>query len=154
MSEFPSSLSASQRLAGRLPPTLLTARFWFVAYAAWFVLLFILSSLSGTDTPKFPTHSDKVIHFLYFAGGGFALASAFLFRPATPPLVFIVAITLAAGALVGLFDEWHQTFTPHRSGLDLGDGIADVLGTGAGLASAFLARRWLRANASNFPPSA
>lgn len=36
------------------------------------------------------------------------------------------------GGLVGIIDEYHQTFTPGRTGNDLGDWIADILGSIAG----------------------
>lgn len=154
MSDSPSPpAGSSQRLAARIPDRAFTPRFWIYAYVAWFALLFILSSTSGSGGPDFPTHTDKVAHFLYFAAGGAALGAVGLLR--NPPLgrPALVVGTLAAGALVGLFDEWHQTFTPNRTGLDSGDWIADFLGTSAGLAFAVVAFRCLRANGLSLPPS-
>lgn len=154
MSEFPSTpVSSAQRLAASLHDRALTPRFWSCAYVAWFVLLFILSSISGSGGPDFPTHTDKVAHFLYFAVGGAALGAIGLLRNPPRGRLALVVGTLAAGALVGFFDEWHQTFTPNRTGLDLGDWIADVLGTGGGLTFALLAFHWLLANGLTLPAS-
>jgi len=153
MSESQSSPSAARLAVARLPALVFAAPFWFAAYAAWFALLFLLSSLPGGGGPDFPTHTDKVAHFLYFAGGGFALATALRLRSSKFPAAAVVALVLVAGALVGAFDEWHQTFTESRAGLDLGDWIADLLGTLAGIFAAFAALRWLRAHDANRPPS-
>ncbi len=149
----PTPAGSTQRLIARIPERAFSPRFWSYVFAAWFVLLFILSSLSGGGGPDFPTHMDKVAHFLYFAAGGASLTAIGVLR--YPPLrtLALVVGTLAVGALVGVFDEWHQTFTPHRSGLDLGDWIADVLGTGAGLVAALIAHRWLRTNGLTLPAS-
>ena len=38
-------------------------------------------------------------------------------------------LVVLTGAAVGWFDEWHQTFTPGRSGLDVYDWMADVTGS-------------------------
>lgn len=154
MSELPASLSVPRRLAARLPVSLFAPRAWFVAYAAWLALLFLLSSLPGTDAPRFPTHTDKVAHFLYFAAGGFTLATALSLRRPALGRAALPAFTLAAGALVGLLDEWHQTFTDFRNGLDPGDWIADVLGSSAGLVASGVTLRWLRTQGTApSPPS-
>jgi VanZ family protein len=110
-------------------------RVWLAGVIVWFVTLWLLSSSSSTfeKGPEIP-FSDKICHFGYFLGGG-GLLSAFLYcrRPAAPgwrSLGVVVVVTLA---LVGLLDEWHQTFTPGRSGNDPWDWLADVLGASAGL---------------------
>ena len=36
------------------------------------------------------------------------------------------------GSVIGRLDEYHQTFTPGRSGNDYGDWLADTLGAAAG----------------------
>jgi VanZ family protein len=85
---------------------------------------------------------DKVEHCTYFCAGGLALGQAFWLAGKYRPVV-IGTLVVLVGAAVGWFDEWHQTFTPGRSGLDVYDWIAD--GTGSVLAAFLLqpARRWL-----------
>ena len=41
-------------------------------------------------------------------------------------------LAIVVGALYGVSDEFHQTFTPMRSGNDLGDITADVIGSTIG----------------------
>lgn len=116
-----------------LPAWLGAARFWLAAYAVWLVALWVLSSGSTTvpNAPQIP-FMDKVAHFGYFFGGG-GLLSAALFggnpRISKTRLVLMVAI---AAAVIGCLDEYHQTFTPGRSGNDPWDWLADVLGGTAG----------------------
>ena len=103
--------------------------FWFVAYACWFMLLFFLSGQSSVG-PKIDTfkHSDKVLHAIYFTNGTAALVMGLmLLRPGMERRrLFLIGVV--ASLLIGAFDEWHQTFTPGRSGNDLGDLAADVVG--------------------------
>lgn len=99
----------------------------------WFLGLWILSSLPGSDVSLPPVpYADKVAHFGYFLGGGFLLAWN-LRTYLGWRLGVVVLVALAGMALVGAGDELHQLFTPGRSGADLGDWIADLLGglTGA-----------------------
>ena len=78
-------------------------------------------------------HFDKVAHFGYFLGGG-GLCSAYLFcrspENSNWRQIFIVAVLILAA--VGILDEWHQSFTPGRSGNDPFDWMADLLGAGVG----------------------
>jgi VanZ family protein len=62
------------------------------------------------------------------------LLSAWLFRlrPDPPDWKAILSTTILAIALIGGLDEYHQTFTPGRSGNDPYDWLADVLGAAAG----------------------
>ncbi len=83
----------------------------------------------GGGAPPAVQHVDKIQHFGYFFGGG-GLLTAALFRlkpdqPAWEKIILTVVILLAC---VGWLDEWHQTFTPGRSGNDVYDWLADVLG--------------------------
>ena len=79
---------------------------------------------------------DKLEHAAYFAAGGVCLAMALALRSSAGPSWWRIAgLVLLAGAGVGWFDEWHQTFTPGRSGLDVYDWIADL--TGSALAVPF-----------------
>ena len=114
---------------------------WLVLFIAWAVLLFLLSSLSKTmpeGGPEIP-HIDKVMHFGYFFGGGIILGTWSLLRKtdtSIASLPFVVSFLVLAS--VGALDEYHQTFTPGRSGNDPFDWMADVLGSAFGLVLANL----------------
>ncbi len=91
--------------------------------------------LSGRPVPEAPTVDipgfDKVLHFTYFLIGAILLSIALHLRrdprrASFPWSLLVVTISLAA---IGALDEWHQSWIPTRSGNDLGDWIADVLGS-------------------------
>lgn len=103
-----------------------------VLLAAWIGGLWLLSSLPGDEVrlPSF-TYADKITHFGYFLGGGFLVA--WLLRRLVKWTAWQVAlVALALIAIIGAVDELHQTWTPGRSGGDLGDWLADVSGGFAG----------------------
>lgn len=75
--------------------------------------------------------SDKIAHACYFTAGAAAFALALGLALATNVSLSKARLLLAClvmAALVGAFDEWHQSHTPGRDGNSLGDWIADVLG--------------------------
>ena len=126
---------------------LVSPRLWLFSVILWAITLFLLSSLPTVphvDGPQIP-HLDKVVHFVYFMGGAFLFtihlllkhgrAAQAIIRLATPILLF---------ALIGALDEYHQTFTPGRSGNDPFDWLADVLGATAGTFLAHLLHPLLR----------
>lgn len=117
-------------------------RFWLACLFLWAATLFILSSLSQTlpdGGPEIP-HLDKILHFGYFLGGGFILTTWLLLKKGpTLPWAIGVFLPLAVFAIIGVLDEYHQTFTPGRSGNDAFDWLADILGAGTGI---LLARRF------------
>ena len=120
--------------------------FWAAAFLLWFGALWLLSSRAhhGPEMPPIP-HIDKILHFGYFFGGG-GLLGATLFRlnPANPSWPKIIGFTVLLLALVGGLDEWRQSHVPGRSGNDLGDWIADVLGALCGVLVFKKFHRWLR----------
>jgi len=101
----------------------------------WLVTLWCLSAGNPVpkNAPQIP-HLDKVAHFSYFAIGGMFLTVGGLVLWPSLKLhrcrVFCAVVIV--GALVGRLDEYHQTFTPGRSGNDMGDWAADILGCAAG----------------------
>lgn len=106
---------------------------WWVFILVWGATLFLLSSRSQLPGgPSFP-HQDKVMHFLYFSGGGFCFALALLYArmPMKPAWLWTLWGALF-GMMIGATDEYHQSFVPGRSGNDLGDLLADLSGGGAG----------------------
>ncbi len=86
--------------------------------------------------------ADKIVHFGYFMVGAALLANAFhqSTKLSGRKLFFVV---VAIVMLVGATDEIHQLFTPHRSGCDFGDWLADTTGgiTGALIVGWFYGRR-------------
>ena len=108
--------------------------FWLGAFILWFITLWILSSFAGPGGVAPVDGIDKVEHFGYFFGGT-GLFCAWLFRrnPEKPnwPAIFICALVVMG--LTGWLDEVHQGYTPGRSGNDIYDWIADILGSLAGV---------------------
>lgn len=104
---------------------------WTIAFAVWFITLWMLSGrpMNGPKLPMdFPI--DKILHFGYFFGGaGLLSAALFLQKRKTfhwSTLHLLVVLALFA---VGSLDEWHQSWYPlYRSGNDAGDLTADILG--------------------------
>jgi VanZ family protein len=113
----------------------------WLAVLAWAGTIFYLSSLEGHSVEELNIFHlwDKAAHFVAYAAGGVLLAAAFRIAFRWRPAV-IFRRTLLVLALYAASDEWHQMYTPGRSGADLRDWIADVLGTAAG-AALVVARR-------------
>ena len=110
----------------------LSARGWIITWVFWLIILCVLSSLpqSKVHLPPFP-NSDKMAHFFYFAVGA-GILTAFL-RVLGLPAWRTFLFTLLAMAFVGAADEFHQLYTPGRSGADIGDWTADVSGAFLGI---------------------
>lgn len=109
-------------------------RFWRIAFLVWFAVLWVLSSFSFNTTESVPiNHFDKVQHFGYFLGGA-GLLSAWLYRrnPGQPDWKRIFLTSVIVLSLVGALDEFHQSFTPGRSGNDPYDWLADLVGSVTG----------------------
>ena len=119
----------------RLPALCHRSPFWFLAFIAWFVVLWFLSSgpLPAPPGPKIP-HLDKVLHFGYFFGGAGLLSAALYLHRRNPPIPWdiIHLITIVAVTTTGVIDEWHQSWYEFRSGNDAGDLAADFFGAVAG----------------------
>ena len=114
-----------------------------IGLLTWAALLWYLSSQS-TVGPQIPlVHADKLMHFTYFAAGGFLVAGWLFHRkPDSPSWKAIIGCSILAMAMIGGIDEWHQLHTPGRSGGDPWDWLADIAG---GVAGAFLLKhshRW------------
>ncbi len=103
---------------------------WIYAWGLWFVTLWLLSSGTPTveNAPKIP-HLDKIAHFGFFFGGGGLLCGWLRHQFKKLKALQCIAITTLVGSTVGIIDEYHQTFTPGRSGNDIGDWTADTLGS-------------------------
>jgi len=104
--------------------------------------IWFLSSLPAKEIEPFALpfpYADKWQHVLAFAVGGALLAAALLISK-TWPALRVALVAVVAITVFGAIDEWHQTFTPTRSGGDVADLVADGLGAVIGT---FLAVRFL-----------
>ena len=93
---------------------------------AYAYLIFIASS-EDTSSITIPRYVDKLIHFVEF---GFlclmtcwSLSSARIGSKNIYKLILVIGIT----SFYGMSDEFHQSFTPHRS-VDVFDWLADTAG--------------------------
>ncbi len=122
-----------------------------VLFFAWFVMLFILSSIPGHQDPQRNViFADKIAHVVYFSIGStfFMLTLSQSSLPPRSQLHLFISCILMTSA-VGIYDEWHQTFTPNRDGNSLGDIFANVTGGALGyLAGWLLIRRQIYPHAS------
>ncbi len=103
---------------------------WFTSLLLWFGLMWFFSSIEGSDAPPLLPHLDKVMHFTYFFAGGI-LAAGWLhalhldWKRILPTAIILLAV-------LAFIDEWHQCYTPGRSGADPWDWLADLLGACGG----------------------
>ncbi len=105
---------------------------WWVMFGLWCVGVTVLSSIPGNSFAEIKLdHADKVVHFGLFFVGAFFLTAAMRSSLRWSPWVIIPVVAVAMSSL-GVLDEWHQLYTPKRSGADMGDWIADSLGGIAG----------------------
>ena len=124
----------------RLAQALMRQRgLWWMAVVVWTVILWNLSANRALPSgPEFPL-KDKVMHCGYFGlGSGCFLIACFGRAKPTLQKLFMAGFLFAA--LIGAADEYHQTFTPGRSGNDPWDWLADVSG---GLLAAWVSHRLL-----------
>lgn len=112
---------------------LLLAFFLWSALVVWAGAILWLSSLGAEELPRAAFMAwDKLNHFAAFAAGGWLAASAVR---VSIPFLRAGTLLLAAALVVasfGAFDEMFQLLSPGRSGADLYDWIADLLGASFG----------------------
>jgi len=100
----------------------------WLAVLLWASTIFYLSSLSGKELKEFHVDLwDKAAHFLAFFSGAVVLTCALRFSTGWSWLRIGLVAALAI-AVYAATDEYHQLYTPHRSGGDLLDWLADALG--------------------------
>ena len=105
-----------------------------------------VASTKDTSSTYLPPYVDKLIHFVEFGllclMTCWSLSSARIGTRSIYNIILAVAIT----SLYAVSDEFHQSFTPHRS-VEFLDWLADTGGGSIGVAFYWIiARRpWLRA---------
>ncbi|MCB0925233.1 MAG: VanZ family protein [Mycobacterium sp.] len=101
----------------------------YAGLGCWALSILWLSSLTPSELPESAFLLwDKLNHVLAFTVGGWLAATALrVSRPAMPAAwaLFTAVVMIAA---FGVLDETVQTMTPGRTGGDLRDWIADVIG--------------------------
>ena len=126
-----------------LPRFLSFSWLWFALVVFWAAVLYWLSEQSSLPTPGKFEGIDKLQHAVYFAAGGacflLGLRLAGFVRKTSTAVILTVLFCSAIGGL----DEWHQTFTPGRSGGDVWDWLADMTGGFIGAFIALGAEKWL-----------
>jgi VanZ family protein len=127
-----------------LPRFISSPTLWRFLVVLWFGVLFWLSSQSHLPSPASFEGVDKLEHAIFFSAGGMCfLLGLRLAGFAKATRTAILASVLFCGA-VGGFDEWHQTFTPERSGGDVWDWTADLCGGFLGALLAMGLQKWLK----------
>ena len=126
-----------------LPRFISSPALWHALVIAWATLLYWLSEQSHLPSPANFEGIDKIQHAVYFAAGGACFLLGLRLAGFARKTPTAIVLTVLFCAIVGGSDEWHQTFTPGRSGGDVGDWLADMTG---GLIGAFIAlgvEKWL-----------
>ena len=121
-------------LSGLAPATPLGRWLWLWAPVAAFMA--VIFAFSGTSSPPSVGVNDKTGHFV-----GYGTLGAFAVRATAGGMLNGVTggSAIAAWAMAtayGVTDEYHQSFVPGRTP-DVGDVLADAVGAGASIATAW-----------------
>ncbi|HHT9145813.1 MAG: VanZ family protein [Candidatus Brocadiaceae bacterium] len=102
---------------------------WLIKCILTLAYAYLIFAASSKDTSSIaiPRYVDKLIHFVEF--GFLCLMTCWSLSSAQVGSKEIYKIILAIGitSLYGISDEFHQSFTPHRS-VDVLDWLADTAG--------------------------
>lgn len=103
-------------------------------FGIWLAILYHVSNSVPTEMPQMVVpQQDKILHFVFFLGGGVVLAASLRLVAKLEGIRLLLTIAVVMG-LLGALDEYNQQFIPGRSGLSLEDWIADMSGAIAGVA--------------------
>ena len=127
----------------QLPRFLFSPTLWRLLVLLWFGVLYWLSSQSHLPSPAKFEGVDKIEHTVFFAAGGVCFLLGLRLAGLVKATWAAILVTMLFCGTVGGFDEWHQTFTPGRSGGDVWDWTADLCGGFLGALLAFAVERWL-----------
>lgn len=124
----------TQRKMIKIPLRMRNARFWATCLLLWFI---VLNLVSHGDKFHPPTnffwnlhipHLDKILHFGYFFGGAGLFTASLFFQKVKPSWLQIIVTVTISLSIIGIWDEFHQSFFENRTGNDPGDWAADTLG--------------------------
>ncbi len=102
-------------------------------FGIWLAILYHVSNSVPTEMPQMLVpQQDKILHFVFFLGGGVVLAASLRLIAKLEGIRLLLAVAVVMG-LLGALDEYNQQFIPGRSGLSLEDWIADMSGAIAGV---------------------
>jgi len=102
-------------------------------FGIWLAILYHVSNSVPTEMPQMLVpQQDKILHFVFFLGGGVVLAASLRLLAKLQGIRLLLAVAVVMG-LLGALDEYNQQFIPGRSGLSLEDWIADMSGALAGV---------------------
>lgn len=102
-------------------------------FGIWLAILYHVSNSVPADMPEMVVpQQDKILHFVFFLGGGTVLAASLRLLAKLQGIRLLLAVALVIGVL-GALDEYNQQFIPGRSGLSLADWLADMSGAVAGV---------------------
>jgi VanZ family protein len=102
-------------------------------FGIWLAILYHVSNSVPVEMPEMVMpQQDKILHFVFFLGGGTVLAASLRLLAKLQGIHLLLAVALVMGVL-GALDEYNQHFIPGRSGLSLADWIADMIGAVAGV---------------------
>lgn len=102
-------------------------------FGIWLTILYHVSNSVPADMPEMVVpQQDKILHFVFFLGGGTVLAASLRLLAKLRGIRLLWAVALVIG-LLGALDEYNQQFIPGRSGLSLADWLADMSGAVAGV---------------------
>ena len=103
-------------------------------FGIWLAILYHVSNSVPTEMPQMVVpQQDKILHFVFFLGGGVVLAASLRLIAKLEGIRLLLAVAVVMG-LLGALDEYNQQFIPGRSGLSFEDWIADMSGAIAGVA--------------------
>ena len=104
-----------------------------ILFGIWLAILYHVSNSVPTEMPQMVVpQQDKILHFVFFLGGGVVLAASLRLLAKLQGIRLLLAVALVMG-LLGALDEYNQQFIPGRSGLSLEDWLADITGALTGV---------------------
>ncbi|MFN0077615.1 MAG: VanZ family protein [Prosthecobacter sp.] len=127
----------------QLPRFLSSPLLWRMFVLLWAGILYWLSEQSKLPSPAKFEGIDKLEHVVYFAAGGMCFLLSLRLVGFARKTTIAIVLTVLFCSLVGALDEWHQTFTPGRSGGDVLDWTADTIGGFIGALLAMGLQKWL-----------
>ena len=123
-----------------IPRRTLATGLW-IALLCWAAGVLWLSSLTPQQMPEAAfLFMDKINHFVAYAVGGWLAASALQVSRPLSGIGGSIALAVVTVAGFGVADEAVQAFTPGRTGGDVYDWIADLLGAAVGAGLSVLTR--------------